>query len=69
MLDEHFQNFNVKLWWPNGLGEQPLYSLQAVFSNNQEKTFKTARIGFRTIDLVQEPVANSSGKLTSMLNL
>lgn len=53
----------MKLWWPNGLGEQPLYSLQAVFSNTQEKTFKTAMIGFRTIDLVQEPVANSSGKI------
>ncbi|KAG8191625.1 hypothetical protein JTE90_012342 [Oedothorax gibbosus] len=55
------KNFNVKLWWPNGLGDQPLYSLQAVFSNNQEKSFKSVKIGFRTVELIQEPVANSTG--------
>ncbi|GIY65432.1 beta-mannosidase [Caerostris extrusa] len=54
-------NLDVKLWWPNGLGDQPLYLLKVVFSNNDETASKSLKIGFRTIELIQEPVQNSSG--------
>ncbi|GFU32736.1 beta-mannosidase [Nephila pilipes] len=55
------QNFDIKLWWPNGLGDQPLYLLKVVFSNNIETASKSINIGFRTVELVQEPVPKSSG--------
>lgn len=55
------QNFDIKLWWPNGLGDQPLYLLKVVFSNDKETTSKSINIGFRTVELVQEPIAKSPG--------
>ena len=44
-----------QLWWPNGLGEQPLYTFSAVvlkdgeIADSQEK-----RIGLRTLKLIRE---------------
>lgn len=44
-----------KLWWPNGLGEQPLYTVKAevleggMVADSQEK-----RIGLRTMKLIRE---------------
>ncbi|GBM74431.1 Beta-mannosidase [Araneus ventricosus] len=55
------ENFDIKLWWPSGLGDQPLYTLIVVFSNSEETASKSVKIGFRTIELIQEPVDNSSG--------
>ncbi|KFM71618.1 Beta-mannosidase, partial [Stegodyphus mimosarum] len=55
------KNFKVKLWWPNGLGNQPLYLLEVVFFNKEEKAYKAVKIGFRSIKLVQEPIQNSTG--------
>ena len=43
-------NEQVKLWWPNGHGDQPLYEL-VVSSNNQ--LMDSRLIGFRTVELVQ----------------
>ena len=40
----------VRLWWPNGHGDQPLYEL-VVSNNNQE--IGSRFIGFRTVELVQ----------------
>lgn len=53
----------VELWWPNGFGEQPLYTVNVSFAqlDNEirvpaERDTKTLRIGFRTIKLIQEPL-------------
>ena len=38
------------LWWPNGLGEQPLYTVRFVVSKNEELVAeKSLRIGLRTM--------------------
>lgn len=54
---------DVKLWWPNGFGEQMLYSVNISFAQQdkalglfEEIDTKTLRIGFRTINLIQEPL-------------
>ena len=44
-----------RLWWPNGLGDQPLYSLKAAVVNGQEtEDEKTLRIGLRTLTVTRE---------------
>ncbi|XP_011498870.1 PREDICTED: beta-mannosidase [Ceratosolen solmsi marchali] len=46
----------VETWWPNGYGKQSLYSLNVrikVAARIIERKFK---IGFRTIELIQEPL-------------
>jgi beta-mannosidase len=47
---------NPKLWWPNGMGAQPLYSVEVELLDEQGKTLdkSTKRIGLRTIELVRE---------------
>jgi beta-mannosidase len=47
---------NPLLWWPNGLGDQPLYSVQVKL--NQSDTVldeQEYQLGLRTIELRQEP--------------
>ncbi len=40
---------NPQLWWPNGMGEQPLYELQVeLLSERRQLDFITRRIGLRT---------------------
>lgn len=44
-----------KLWYPNGLGEQPLYTVVATLKNGSGTIHcRECRIGFRTVELVQE---------------
>lgn len=48
-------SFNIRRWWPNGLGEQKLYNLTIVITpEHQEAQSKSLKIGFRTIKLVQD---------------
>lgn len=43
-----------KLWWPNGYGEQPLYTVEAVLKSSGEQLHSfTRRIGLRTISVDQ----------------
>ncbi len=41
---------NPKLWWPNGLGDQPLYTVTAECCGDREEK----RIGLRTLKLIRE---------------
>jgi beta-mannosidase len=43
-----------QLWWPNGMGNQPLYTLIVQLKDAEEKPLDTAarRIGLRTIEVV-----------------
>ncbi|CAG4957469.1 unnamed protein product [Colias eurytheme] len=58
----------VSLWWPNGFGEQPLYDLNIFFSNdaeNGEMSHKLLKIGFRTIELVENDAYTIFGNKTA----
>jgi beta-mannosidase len=47
---------NPKLWWPNGMGDQPLYTLEVRLLDAEGNCIDTRsqRIGLRTIRCVQE---------------
>ncbi|XP_041374637.1 beta-mannosidase-like [Gigantopelta aegis] len=53
-------NIVINEWWPNGYGKQTLYSLAVSFTSSRgdEESHQTIRIGFRTIELVQQPVSS-----------
>ena len=46
---------NPILWWPNGLGEQPMYALTAkIKAQNTVVDEKTLKVGLRTLELIRE---------------
>jgi beta-mannosidase len=48
--------FNPSLWWPNGLGQQPLYDLRArLFVHSKLIDQMSTRIGLRSLELQQKP--------------
>ncbi|TKR65429.1 hypothetical protein L596_025834 [Steinernema carpocapsae] len=47
----------VKLWWPNGYGEQNLYDVTIlIFVNGETLKSETIQVGFRTVELIQDYV-------------
>lgn len=50
----------IKLWWPSGYGQQPLYNLKVSVSlpDGSKSIVKSKRIGFRSVVLVQQPIEN-----------
>ncbi|MCQ6561354.1 glycoside hydrolase family 2 protein [Paenibacillus mendelii] len=52
---------SVQLWWPNGLGDQPLYIASLEIMNESGLTCDDSQkqVGFRTIEFVQNPGAPS----------
>jgi beta-mannosidase len=54
---------DARLWWPLGLGEQPLYTLVAKLQDDDGQMLAedTRRIGLRQLRLVQQPVEGEAG--------
>ncbi|CAK7211326.1 hypothetical protein SBRCBS47491_001086 [Sporothrix bragantina] len=52
-----------QLWWPNGQGEQNLYTanVRLVDSKSSSVDSASSRFGVRTIELVQRPLASEPG--------
>ncbi|XP_053476857.1 beta-mannosidase [Ictalurus furcatus] len=56
------QSVTVDLWWPFGHGQQPLKYLLIDINMEGGETFHAEKlIGFRTVELVQEPIPASPG--------
>lgn len=54
---------NARLWYPNGYGEQPLYSLSVkLFDKGEETDEYTAEIGLRTVTVSREPDSEGDGE-------
>ncbi|XP_054470134.1 beta-mannosidase [Anoplopoma fimbria] len=52
----------VKLWWPNGHGDQPFYRLTVRGFQGRLLILNTeSKVYFRSVELVQEPVVGSPG--------
>lgn len=49
-----FEIANPKLWWTNGLGEQPLYTINAKLNIGKQYAEASHRIGIRTLELVRD---------------
>lgn len=53
---------DAQLWWPRGLGEQPLYTLVArLLGGGRVLAEKRLRTGLRTLRLLQQPVQGEAG--------
>ncbi|XP_014371911.2 beta-mannosidase [Papilio machaon] len=58
----------ISVWWPNGFGDQPLYDLRVSLSTHKdgnEVSQKHIRIGFRTLELVEEDASKILGNTTA----
>jgi len=54
-----------KLWWPNGMGEQPLYHLELKLSKDGKQVdFITSRFGIRMLQLKRNPLSPDSPRAT-----
>ncbi len=48
--------YNIKLWFPNGYGDQKVYDLSIEVSNMNKNVIKHQTIGFRSVELIQEKI-------------
>lgn len=46
----------IQKWYPNGMGSQMLYDLHLILTTTEEIFNKTIRIGFRTIQLIEDNI-------------
>jgi len=53
---------NAKLWWPNGMGDQPLYEVTARVLDTEDRVCDDGRflIGLRTVELDRRRLAEGS---------
>lgn len=65
----HFCQSLINLWWPNGYGDQQLYLLKVNVNIDNESSSLTTKFGFRTVELVQEPVDPYSSKKGLLMHL
>jgi len=48
---------NPQLWWPNGMGEQPLYTYElSLLKNGAVSDRRTGRFGIREVELEEKPL-------------
>jgi beta-mannosidase len=58
-----------KLWWPNGMGEQPLYTVRTtLLAGGAVSDVQTHRVGLRSIELVQNDGAKDALPYTFQVN-
>lgn len=55
------QSLDIETWWPHGYGIAKLYPLFISLSRGSETATFERSIGFRTVNLVQEPLVNGTG--------
>jgi beta-mannosidase len=48
----------IQLWWPSGYGEQQLYNLSLLVTLDGKTLSKSKLIGFRSIEIIEEPVSD-----------
>ena len=54
---------NPKLWWPNGYGEQPLYTLELTArGENGETDLRRVRIGIRDLKFVKNETEDETAR-------
>nr|KAF6501261.1 mannosidase beta [Molossus molossus] len=52
----------IETWWPHGHGNQTGYNMTVLFKLNKDLEIKkSAKIYFRTVELIQEPIKGSPG--------
>lgn len=56
---------NPRLWWPNGMGDQPLYRLELkLIKDGEQIDFITSRFGVRTLQLKRNPLDPDTPRVT-----
>jgi len=47
---------NPRLWWPNGMGQQPMYEVRVGLTDHEDRELDstTKRVGLRTLQLVEQ---------------
>ena len=57
---------NARIWWPNGMGDQPLYTVKvSAFSGEIQDEYPDFKIGIRTVQLITDKIADN---ITDKLN-
>ncbi|XP_023590506.1 beta-mannosidase isoform X3 [Trichechus manatus latirostris] len=56
------KNISVENWWPHGHGNQAGYNMTVLFKLDEDLNIeKSAKVYFRTVELIEEPIEGSSG--------
>lgn len=58
------KDYNIELWYPNGYGEQKLYKIEYKIEINNAVYESKETIGFRSVELVQEPMNGENNGLS-----
>lgn len=68
-IDFSFTLENPDIWWPNGYGEQPLYTVSAVATNNfGAKDMREIKTGIRTVHLDTSMLDDTEGVYRFIVN-